>query len=65
MSKPEDAASSLAAVEGFESRHKDTIAAKMKAGLTREQAIAVIKEQIRHDAALAEQAKASTPAKGK
>lgn len=65
MSKPEDAAATLASVEGFEAQHKDSIAAKMKAGLTREQALSVVKEQIKHDAAIAEQAKANTPAKGK
>lgn len=46
-----EAAQLVASIDQFEETYRDAIAAKMSAGLTREQAITCIKEQIKFDAA--------------
>jgi flagellar biosynthesis regulator FlaF len=65
MNNKDNSIDLLDAATKFAEQHKEDIAAKVRAGLTREQAIAVVEAQARHDASLAAEAKASTPAKAK
>lgn len=48
----------MAEPKSFEETHAETIAAKIRAGLSATQAVAVVRAQVEHDAALAKESAA-------
>lgn len=48
----------MAEPKSFEETHAETIAAKIRAGLSATQAVAVVRAQVEHDAALAKKSAA-------